>query len=163
MGRRLFVVFVIFISVMAMWLQLGFGQKNNIVSAKGKHEDMLSANYAINLIIETPKIKKNISLVVASKDFAFGQYFLNAFIGFEGKLEVEGGNVLLLDYQLGLREKAAGEDASTKTNENQWVENGCQGSLIVEENKEIIFFQAADRSYAVNISRFAGEKRGGGQ
>ena len=153
MEKRLFVVLIVFVSVMSLGSQLVFGQQNNTVGTSGKTENMLDANYTVNLIIETPKIKKNISFVVANKDFSFGQYFQDAFINFDGNLKIKGNNILLLGYQLGLKEKVAGEDIS-KTSENEWIENGCEGSLILEANKQISFFKTADRLYTINISKF---------
>lgn len=128
-------------------------------SASGAGE--LDANYAVNLVIETPRTEENILFVVAGDKFSLCQIFPNSSISFEGKLDLKDNDIIAVDYHLGLKEqmsfkaKTAEKDATNKTEEYQWVDNGCAGRLILNENQQTNFFKTLDRSYTIKISKFS--------
>jgi hypothetical protein len=122
-------------------------QEEKVVNDKSLQA--LDSNYKITLTIETSQIKKDISFIIGSNDFEFGQYFSMAQVNFQGNLKVQKDSTLFLSYNLGIRGNIANKSSIKST----WIDSGCRGGVLLQEGNDLTIFKAENSVYTINISK----------
>jgi hypothetical protein len=70
-------------------------------------------------------------------------------VNFQGNLEVKKDGTLFLSYNLGIMGNISDKNSIKAT----WVDSGCRGGVLLQENKEQIIFKTDDCIYAIKISK----------
>jgi hypothetical protein len=144
------------------WTGLAFGQQSEGQGMAGSDEvRQLGRNFAVTLMVEPAQAKESFTIVTATEHFiaetAVGKGEERIELRFEGRIvltesqkmtigerRIGGGRPILVNYRInmrGVREQQQGNFAF-----------GLQGSVLLEENKEVVIARSKNLTLKVKVS-----------